>query len=322
MEKIKLEENNLNKLKVLFKGCKFFLNREVPREAFVLAIRSFSGQVSWDKTSALGSTYQETDETITHQIVDRPLTGKTYLNRVYVQPQWVFDCINENMLLPVDDYLPGAVLPPHLSPFVDSNDHGYIPPEKQKLIKMKLGIIENEDKTIKETMENELEEKEENQEKKTLPKTDIKNSKKEETKIVKKKPSKNSESEDESEESEEEVINDMKVDLDSPDEKEESDPESDNGEDQEEEDKPDKTKKPIIAVVKAQPKKENKNLIMKRQADEEKKLTEMMIPKKNKRLYDKIMKSKKKKNQEVEKLKQKRKIYEENKFKNGKKIKQ
>lgn len=171
LEQAKLEEENLKKLKTLFKGLKFFLNREIPREPFVFALRSFAGEVSWDKTVALGATYQEDDSTITHQIVDRPLKGKTYLNRVYVQPQWVFDCINENMLLPVDDYLPGAVLPPHLSPFSEINDHGYVPPEKQKLIKMKLGIPEEK--------EHKVESSQKSEQKKELPK-------KEETKLVKK----------------------------------------------------------------------------------------------------------------------------------------
>ncbi len=81
LEKAKLEEESLRKLKNLFKGLKFFLNREVPREQFVFAIRSFSGEVSWDSTTGLGSSYQETDETITHHIIDRPHVGKNYLNR-------------------------------------------------------------------------------------------------------------------------------------------------------------------------------------------------------------------------------------------------
>ena len=80
-EAARSEEANLAKLKSLFKGLKFFLGREVPREQFVLAIKSFSGQVSWDKTTALGSTYQEDDETITHQVVDRPIVTKPYINR-------------------------------------------------------------------------------------------------------------------------------------------------------------------------------------------------------------------------------------------------
>mgnify|MGYP001810557321 CR=1 FL=1 len=143
LEKAQLEEEKLRKLKTLFQGLKFFLNREIPREQFVFAIRAVSGQVSWDKVAGLGATYQESDETITHQIVDRPIVGKQYLNRVYVQPQWVFDCINECTLLPVGDYLPGAVLPPHLSPFVVEREGDYVPPEKRRLNKLKRGLLDS-----------------------------------------------------------------------------------------------------------------------------------------------------------------------------------
>lgn len=207
LEQAKIEEENLRKQKNLFKGLKFFLNREIPREPFVLALRSFSGEVSWDNTAALGCTYQESDETITHHIIDRPLVGKTYINRVYVQPQWVFDCINECMLLPVDEYLPGAVLPPHLSPFVEVSDHGYVPPEKQRLIKMKLGITEEP----KEKVEVKVNSQKSEENKAKPVKVEV-------TKLEKKKVvERGSESSSEGEESEEE-INDMKVDLDSPEE--------------------------------------------------------------------------------------------------------
>lgn len=37
--------------------------------------------MSWDNTVALGYSYQVNDETITHQIVDRPIADKQYLSR-------------------------------------------------------------------------------------------------------------------------------------------------------------------------------------------------------------------------------------------------
>lgn len=122
------------KLRNLFKGLKIFINREVPREPLVFLIRCLGGKVSWDKTLFVGATFDETDESITHQIVDRPSVGKQYMSRDYVQPQWVFDCVNQRQLLPTNKYFIGAILPPHLSPFVDpSREDVYIPPEEKAL---------------------------------------------------------------------------------------------------------------------------------------------------------------------------------------------
>lgn len=69
------------KVKSLFKGVKVFVNREVPREPIVFCIRALGGQVSWDKMLFVGATYDEDDETITHQIVDRPSMDKQYISR-------------------------------------------------------------------------------------------------------------------------------------------------------------------------------------------------------------------------------------------------
>jgi len=56
------------------------------------------------------------------------------VSRYYIQPQWVFDSVNARKLLPVKDYFPDEVLPPHLSPFVEETEGEYVPPEKQKLL--------------------------------------------------------------------------------------------------------------------------------------------------------------------------------------------
>ncbi|KAI8434784.1 hypothetical protein MSG28_003297 [Choristoneura fumiferana] len=134
LEEAKLEVEKVKKLKTMFKGLKFFINREVPREPLVFLIRCFGGEVSWDRNMFVGATFDETDETINYQIVDRPSMEKQYLSRYYVQPQWVFDNVNARTLLPINKYLMGAVLPPHLSPFIDkTKDQVYIPPEQRAL---------------------------------------------------------------------------------------------------------------------------------------------------------------------------------------------
>ncbi|XP_035236028.1 pescadillo [Anguilla anguilla] len=135
-EKLQKEQDAQKKL---FEGLKFFLNREVPREPMAFVLRCFGAQVSWDKSLCIGGTYDVTDQSITHQIVDRPNTDQQYINRYYVQPQWVFDSVNGKLLLPVVDYFPGVVLPPHLSPFVEEKDGDYVPPEKLKLMALQRG---------------------------------------------------------------------------------------------------------------------------------------------------------------------------------------
>ena len=137
IEEAKKEAEELQRLQTLFKGKKFFLGREIPRESLVFMIRAFGGEVSWDKTIAPGSTYDEKDDKITHMIVDRPKAGvdTSKIGRDYVQPQWVFDSINRRELLPTHEYFVGEPLPPHLSPFISERRVGdYIPPEEKKLL--------------------------------------------------------------------------------------------------------------------------------------------------------------------------------------------
>jgi len=134
-EQQKAEREEAKKIENLFSGFKFFLQREVDREPLTFVIRSCGGEVSWDRTLGLGSTYQELDERITHQIVDRGERPSKHriLSRCYLQPQWVFDCVNAKRLLPPEKYFPGVQLPPHLSPFVEEVPGEYVPPEKMQL---------------------------------------------------------------------------------------------------------------------------------------------------------------------------------------------
>ncbi|VDP89986.1 unnamed protein product [Echinostoma caproni] len=107
---------NDQKVQNLFRGKRFYLMREIPRDVVCLIVRSCGGECSWDKSVSPGATFPEDDPKIDYQIVDRPMTDLK-ITRYYVQPQWVFDSLNAGRILPAQDYLPGVSLPPHLSPF-------------------------------------------------------------------------------------------------------------------------------------------------------------------------------------------------------------
>lgn len=139
----------------LFSNLKFFINREVPLEWMQLCIIAFGGQVGWDGPA---SPYTVDDAGITHHIIDRPIQGQQNKSREYIQPQWVFDSINAKFLLPVQRYLAGAILPPHLSPFVDDSKEGYIPKYREEILKLKSSL---EAQTVSTAHSQEIEELEE-----------------------------------------------------------------------------------------------------------------------------------------------------------------
>ncbi|KAG7555261.1 BRCT domain [Arabidopsis suecica] len=118
------EDEETRVCKSLFKDLKFFLSREVPRESLLFVLPAFGGMVSWEGE---GAPFKEDDESITHHIIDKPSAGHVYLSRVYVQPQWIYDCVNARIILPTEKYLVGRIPPPHLSPFVDNEAEGYVP---------------------------------------------------------------------------------------------------------------------------------------------------------------------------------------------------
>ena len=141
-----------NEAASLFAPFTFFLSRETPRQPLEFILRSFGcKRIGWPAVLGDGAfTNNENDPTITHQIVDRPLSslspeeqatnatldpsasqvvrpGHRIPGRIYVQPQWVWDCVNEVRLLRPDLYAPGATLPPHLSPWVKPTKGAYDP---------------------------------------------------------------------------------------------------------------------------------------------------------------------------------------------------
>jgi pescadillo protein len=140
----------------LFAPFTFYLSRETPRAPLEFLLKAFgSKRVGWDGILGDGAfTTNESDPAITHQIVDRPSLPSESLpivpdapqttngvsvaqkaqwprstmpGRTYIQPQWVWDCINQGKLLRPDLYAPGAELPPHLSPWVKPKKGEYDP---------------------------------------------------------------------------------------------------------------------------------------------------------------------------------------------------
>jgi len=112
----------------LFKGCVFWLSREVPKYSLEFIIKSFGGRVAWEGDSS--PIENEADDIITHHVIDRPTVANRLLGVDYVQPQYVYDSINSRVLLDPSRYEPGLELPPHLSPFVNDDEEGYIPEYK------------------------------------------------------------------------------------------------------------------------------------------------------------------------------------------------
>jgi len=121
----------------LFKKERFFLSRECHRQSLAFVIRACGGKVSWDSALFPCSKFSEDDETITFQVCDRPNVDKKYVTRKYVQPQFVYDCINAATVLPCDKYLIGAECPPHVCPFTRDVPGWYVPPEEDIMRRLK-----------------------------------------------------------------------------------------------------------------------------------------------------------------------------------------
>lgn len=134
----------------LFSNSTFYLSRETPRQPLEFLLKAFGcKRVGWDAVLGDGAfTTNELDPAITHQIVDRPpiqvvsdengdaqdnqtsqklAANQRVPGRIYIQPQWVWDCVNDGELKEPHLYGPGTALPPHLSPFVKKVQGAYDP---------------------------------------------------------------------------------------------------------------------------------------------------------------------------------------------------
>ncbi|POW12913.1 hypothetical protein PSTT_04169 [Puccinia striiformis] len=116
----------------LFSPYAFFLSREVTRPMLEFVIKCSGGEVGWDPILGAGSPYLESDPRITHHVIDRPelpASTTSLPQRAFIQPQWV------STLLPAEEYAPGKILPPHLSPFINEEEvrrqGGYLPQASQ-----------------------------------------------------------------------------------------------------------------------------------------------------------------------------------------------
>lgn len=274
----------------LFAPFTFFLSRETPRQPLEFLLRSFGcKRIGWDLVLGDGAfTENESDPSITHQIVDRPPINQTALppvpesdgdeemedvsrpkkvngripGRTYVQPQYIWDCVNAGKLLSPSEYGPGALLPPHLSPWVKIDEKTYDPTAP--------GVA----------------------------------------------------GEEESEEEDEEVENGMDEDLESGDEEEEEIEAVGLGaeaeEEEESEDEEEKTQQEYQRELEAEAagvklpagdkkkKDKKKKSKQEREEEEQKEMQKIMMSRRKRKLYEKMQYSNKKKEDEVENLREKR----------------
>ena len=352
-----------NEAASLFAPFTFFLSRETPRGPLEFLLRSFGcKRIAWDTVLGDGAfTHDETDPRITHQVVDRPQLPESSLpplpqnpqesseskprvrpghripGRIYVQPQWVWDCINEGKLLRPDLYAPGATLPPHLSPWVKPKKGEYDPrislAEQEEEGEAERAAEESEEESEEEEEEEEVEEDEDVEMEDTAPPS-------------RKRSQKEVESEEESEEEDEDSDDslDHGMDVAGSEDEDESEEENDvkadfptfedadaiesESEDEEEAARTQHQRELEAEAAgleytgsakdndtkggKAGRKKPlaKKHAAQKKKAEEELERQKMMLSRKKRKLLEKMMHSNKKKDEEAQKLRNKRRKIE------------
>ncbi|ETB57919.1 hypothetical protein YYC_04708 [Plasmodium yoelii 17X] len=128
-----INNDNTKSVKNLFKNHIFYIHSNMPFDVLSIIILSCGGTICWN---SLYSPYKYDDKSITHEILEVSEENKntqdsnkinnineyTY-KRSFIQPQYIFDCLNSNMILSCEDYNINKTLPVHLSPFIDDDNY-------------------------------------------------------------------------------------------------------------------------------------------------------------------------------------------------------
>jgi len=115
--------SSTSKPTLLFAPYTFFVSRETSPKTWEFVIRAMGGKAITSLQATSPELAKEADQ-ITHVVVDRPMTKERMAEMqgdrkwLWVQPQWVADCINKGKIVDADAYKPGVEqLPSHLSPW-------------------------------------------------------------------------------------------------------------------------------------------------------------------------------------------------------------
>lgn len=112
---------------LLFSPYTFYLSRETSSRTWEFVIRAMGGKVVTSLTASTPADMPDADH-ITHVVIDRPMTMERMREMeagrkwVWVQPQWVADCVNKGKIIGSEGYGPGQLLPPHLSPWDEEGE--------------------------------------------------------------------------------------------------------------------------------------------------------------------------------------------------------
>ncbi|SBS94997.1 pescadillo homolog, putative (PES) [Plasmodium ovale curtisi] len=152
-------------VKELFKNHVFYIHGDMPLHVLSIIILSCGGSIAW---SSPYSPIKYESNYITHEILEKRVESKKLSKtpkkakatkkakgtkaeelghvietgeeneykyaRNFVQPQYVFDCINRKQILPCEDYTVGKRLPVHLSPFIEDDNYKHFVRKEEYII--------------------------------------------------------------------------------------------------------------------------------------------------------------------------------------------